>query len=91
MIDVTELPTGWLGKPHGLQKGFEASTGEWLVFTDADVKFSPDLLRRAVALAKREGSITCRCSDMRRHIRLAKSSLMTFFALASRWYASRGE
>ena len=47
---VKELPHGWLGKPHALQKAFEASTGEWLLFTDADVKFRADALRRAVAL-----------------------------------------
>ena len=35
---------GWLGKPHALQQAYEASTGEWLLFTDADVRFKPDAL-----------------------------------------------
>jgi hypothetical protein len=52
---INSLPAGWLGKPHALQQAFERSSGEWLVFTDADVHFSADLLRRSVALAKREG------------------------------------
>jgi len=39
---ITELPAGWLGKPHALQKAYELSTGEWMVFTDADVRFQPD-------------------------------------------------
>jgi glycosyltransferase involved in cell wall biosynthesis len=52
VVHVTELPSGWLGKPHALLKAFETSTGEWLLFTDADVRFKADLLRRAVALAK---------------------------------------
>jgi glycosyltransferase involved in cell wall biosynthesis len=52
VVHVTELPTGWLGKPHALQQAFEHSTGEWLVFTDADVRFAPDVLRRAVRVAK---------------------------------------
>ena len=54
-VRINSLPAGWLGKPHALQQAFERSSGEWLVFTDADVHFSPDLLRRSVALAKREG------------------------------------
>jgi glycosyltransferase involved in cell wall biosynthesis len=55
VVHVRELPAGWLGKPHALQKGYEVSTGEWLVFTDADVKFRPDALRRVVALVRARG------------------------------------
>jgi glycosyltransferase involved in cell wall biosynthesis len=54
-VRINSLPAGWLGKPHAMQQAFERSSGEWLIFTDADVHFSPDLLRRSVALAKREG------------------------------------
>jgi len=52
VVHVAQLPKGWLGKPHGLQKAYEASSGEWLLFTDADVRFKPDVLRRAISLAK---------------------------------------
>src|SRR5580698_431245 len=51
VVHITELPAGWLGKTHGLQTAFEHATGAWLVFTDADVKFTPDVIRRVVALA----------------------------------------
>ena len=54
-VRVDSLPPGWLGKPHALQKAYEQSNGEWLVFTDADVHFRPDLLRRVIALAERMG------------------------------------
>lgn len=51
VIHLNELPPGWLGKPHALYTAYEHSTGDWLVFTDADVQFAPDLLRGALALA----------------------------------------
>ncbi len=54
IVDVNELPAGWLGKTHAVCKGYEASSGEWLVFTDADVVFEPDTLKRAVAMAAEE-------------------------------------
>jgi glycosyltransferase involved in cell wall biosynthesis len=50
-IHVAELPAGWLGKPHALQQAYEASSGEWLLFTDADVRFKTDVLRRAITMA----------------------------------------
>ena len=49
-IHVKELPAGWLGKPHALQQAYEASSGEWLLFTDADVRFKTDVLRRAMTM-----------------------------------------
>jgi glycosyltransferase involved in cell wall biosynthesis len=52
VVHIAQLPAGWLGKTHALQQAFEHSTGEWLVFTDADVRFAPDVLRRAVSVAK---------------------------------------
>jgi hypothetical protein len=52
-VRVSILPAGWLGKPHAMQQAYEQASGEWLVLTDADVHFSPDLLRRSVALAQR--------------------------------------
>jgi glycosyltransferase involved in cell wall biosynthesis len=51
VVHIADLPPGWLGKPHALEAAYEHSSGDWLVFTDADVHFSPDVLRRAMALA----------------------------------------
>lgn len=53
VLHVPELPPGWLGKPHALQQGYAASSGEWLLFTDADVKFRPDSLRLVISVAQK--------------------------------------
>jgi chlorobactene glucosyltransferase len=45
------LPPGWRGKVHAMSLAAEAATGEWILSTDADVVFHPNLLRQAVALA----------------------------------------
>jgi glycosyltransferase involved in cell wall biosynthesis len=52
---VRELPAGWLGKPHAMVRGAALATGEWLLFTDADVVFAEDTLARALAWLEREG------------------------------------
>ncbi len=54
VIHVTELPPGWLGKTHAMWSAGRQATGDWLLFTDADVLFKPDTLRRAVAYAESE-------------------------------------
>nr|HEV7952544.1 glycosyltransferase [Candidatus Acidoferrales bacterium] len=51
VIHITELPAGWLGKPHALNSAYQFATAPWLVFTDADVIFAPDSLKRIMTLA----------------------------------------
>jgi glycosyltransferase involved in cell wall biosynthesis len=52
VIHVTELPEGWLGKTHAMEVGTRGSDSDYLLFTDADVLFSPSILRRAMAYAE---------------------------------------
>ncbi len=54
VLHVNELPQGWLGKVHAMWKAAQQATGEWLLFTDADVVFRADALRRAMVYAERE-------------------------------------
>ncbi len=52
VIHHRELPNGWLGKTHAMWTAANQATGDWLLFTDADVLFKPDSLRRALAYAE---------------------------------------
>jgi glycosyltransferase involved in cell wall biosynthesis len=54
VIHVSELPAGWLGKTHAMWKAGQQASGDWVLFTDADVLFKPDSLRRAVAYGEAE-------------------------------------
>lgn len=54
IIHVSELPPRWLGKAHAMWTAAQQATGEWLLFTDADVTFRPDSLRRVLAYAEAE-------------------------------------
>lgn len=81
VVHVSELPPGWLGKPHALQKAFEISDGDWLLFTDADVRFKPDVLRCAISLAKQHNldhlSLLCGIEM----VGFWEKALITFFAV----------
>jgi glycosyltransferase involved in cell wall biosynthesis len=52
VIHHTELPAGWLGKTRAMWTAANQASGDWLLFTDADVIFKPDSLRRALAYAE---------------------------------------
>jgi glycosyltransferase involved in cell wall biosynthesis len=54
VLHVKELPAGWLGKTHAMWSAARESTGEWILFSDADVVHAPETLRRAVQYAEQE-------------------------------------
>ncbi|QHE52616.1 glycosyltransferase family 2 protein [Pontibacillus sp. HMF3514] len=54
VIHIEDLPSGWLGKNHALQKGYEASSGEYLLFTDGDVEFNQHALLNSMAFLQEQ-------------------------------------
>ena len=56
VLHIADLPAGWLGKPHAMhmaaQHAISVHSG-WLLFTDGDVLFHPQAVRRALAFADR--------------------------------------
>jgi glycosyltransferase involved in cell wall biosynthesis len=49
VLHVRELPAGWLGKNNALHRGAALASGEYLLFTDADIVFARDALSRTMA------------------------------------------
>jgi len=54
VIHVSDLPPGWMGKTHAMWTAAAQAAGDWLIFTDADVLFKPDSVRRVMAYAESE-------------------------------------
>src|SRR5216683_41414 len=60
----------------------QASTGDWLLFTDADVRFKPDVLRRAIALAKARNLEHLALMGDVEMVGFWETVLITFFGMA---------
>lgn len=56
VIEGSEPPDGWLGKPWALQQGGETASSELVLFCDADVFYAPGALRRIVGELVERGS-----------------------------------
>ncbi|MEM9373204.1 MAG: isopentenyl-diphosphate Delta-isomerase [Planctomycetota bacterium] len=51
IVPTRTMPEGWSGKQHACDRMGRTAHGEWLLFTDADVRLEPTAVRRAVAFA----------------------------------------
>jgi len=56
VVAGADLPADWLGKPWACQQGGEVASGAYLLFTDADTRHAPELLRRVVGEMERAGA-----------------------------------
>lgn len=73
---VDMLHEGWLGKCHACHVGASATTGDWILFTDADCWLKPDVIARALRVAERDGAD---------HVTMAAGSLFATPS-ARAWY-----
>jgi len=53
VMNGTALPDGWMGKNFALSQLASASSAEYLVFSDADVRLTPEAISASLALMKR--------------------------------------
>lgn len=54
VIHIQDLPKGWMGKPHALQQGAAAASGDYLLFTDADIVMEHTTIARALSYVEKE-------------------------------------
>jgi cellulose synthase/poly-beta-1,6-N-acetylglucosamine synthase-like glycosyltransferase len=84
VLHLREVPDGWLGKNHALQRGADMASGTLLLFTDADVVMEPDAVARAVALL---GSGTLDHLAAAPHARVPGTLASGFVALFTLFFA----
>lgn len=51
VVTINDLPANWLGKTNPIHQGVKISSGDWLLFTDADVSFAPESLKETIGYA----------------------------------------
>ena len=87
IIHVRELPEGWLGKTHAMALAARQATTEWLLFTDGDVTFAPDALRRTLVHAQATGAEHMVTMPTMMVTRWDEGMVLGFFQVISIWAA----
>jgi glycosyltransferase involved in cell wall biosynthesis len=85
-LHVTALPAGWLGKTHAMALAARQAPTGYLLFTDADILFRPDTLRRSLAYAvasQADHLVTTPTTIIKRWDEVAFLSFFQLFALWS--------
>jgi glycosyltransferase involved in cell wall biosynthesis len=57
LLSLKELPIGWVGKNNAAWRGARESSGEWLLFTDADAVHAADSTQRALTAAAQQDAV----------------------------------
>lgn len=56
VIHIRTLPDRWLGKTHAMWQAASEAKGKWLLFTDGDIVFDRETVRRSVNYAQQSGA-----------------------------------
>jgi len=85
IIHNTELPPGWLGKPHAMALAVERSTAPWILFTDGDGLFHPQALELSLrhALAQRADHLVLLPTLILRSI--GEASVLGAMSILAQW------
>ncbi len=81
IVTLDEVPDGWLGKTNAMTQAANLATGEFLLFTDGDIQFSPDAIRLAMRYSlERKLDHFCLFPSMETE-GWSESVLVSFFAM----------
>ncbi len=81
IVTIDDVPEGWLGKTNAMTQAANLATGEFLLFTDGDIQFSPDALRLAMRYTlDRKLDHFCLFPSMETH-GWSECVLVSFFAM----------
>ena len=94
VIDGSDTPQGWLGKPWALEQGRLRARGDLLLFVDADLIYGPEALRAAVAELETHGAGLIALwpfLEMRTFAEQVAMPMMSFFGFCALplWIANR--
>jgi GT2 family glycosyltransferase len=84
-LTITELPFGWLGKTHAMALAARQAPTDFLLFTDGDVLFRSDSIRRSLAYAVSSGAdhlVTVPTTIIKRW---DEAALLAFFQIFGFW------
>lgn len=56
IVEGKELPKGWVGKVHACYQLQQHATGRFLLFIDADIRFTPEAIGRSLVLLERRNA-----------------------------------
>ncbi len=87
VIHVKELPAGWMGKTHAMALAAREAASDWLLFTDGDIFYAPDAVRRALAFAEQSAADHAVVLPTPILRTWGESAMMSFFQTASLWTA----